>query len=458
MKFPLSTLAAEIDGRLILPDGPADGPVDGPATDPDAIAVDGVSIDSRSGIEGRLFVPLVAARDGHEFIADAVAKGAAAYLTSRPARAELPVPAIEVADTAEALTAIGVAARRRLDGPVVGITGSVGKTSVKDLTLAACRTAGPAWASAASFNNELGVPLTLANAPEGGGVTIVEMGARGIGHIEELCRVARPTIGLVTCVALAHSELFGSLAEVARGKGELIEALPPEGTAVLNADDPNVVAMADRTGARVLTFGTGAGADVRLESVTVDRLLRPTMVVAVDGGRTELTLQVRGAHMALNATAALAAALAAGVPLERAVDGLAAAGSSRWRMEVVEAPGGALVVNDAYNANPTSMRAALRALTELEADRRVAVIGVMAELGDEGPAEHRAIVDEALAAGIEVVAVAAPAYGERAHHVPDRDGARRAVGSIGPGDAVLVKGSRVAELERLVADLVDGPR
>jgi UDP-N-acetylmuramoyl-tripeptide--D-alanyl-D-alanine ligase len=447
VKFLLSTLATEIDGRLIAPSG-----------EPDAsIEVDGVSIDSRSDLDGRLFVPLVAARNGHEFIADAVAKGAAAYLTSQPARTDLAAPAIEVADTSAALTAIGVAARRRLDGPVVGITGSVGKTSVKDLTLAACRSAGPAWASAASFNNELGVPLTLANAPDGGGVTIVEMGARGIGHIEELCSVARPTIGLVTCVALAHSELFGSLAEVARGKGELIEALPPDGTAVLNADDPNVAAMAARTEARVLTFGTAAPADVRLESVTVDRLLRPTMAVVVDGERVEPTLQVRGAHMALNATAALAAALAAGVPLHLAVEGLVGAGSSRWRMEVLEAPGGALVVNDAYNANPTSMRAALRALGELEAERRVAVVGVMAELGEEGPAEHRAIVDEALAVGIEVVAVDAPAYGDRARHVTDRDAARLAVGPLGPGDAVLVKGSRVAQLERLVTDLVSEP-
>ena len=442
MKFSLTTLAAELGGTLT---GPA-------ASDP---TVDGLSIDSRSDVAGRLFIPLVAARDGHQYIGDAVANGAAAYLTSQPARADVDAPAIHVADTAEALTAIGHSARERLRGPVIGITGSVGKTSVKDLTVAACRAAGPAWASIASFNNELGVPLTLANAPDGPGVTIVEMGARGIGHITELCRVARPTIGLVTCVALAHSELFGSLEQVAEGKGELIEALPADGVAVLNADDPLVLAMAARTEARVLTFGRDREADVRLLSTSVDRLLRPTLVVEAGGERAELRLESRGAHMAFNATAALAGALAAGVSFADAVDGLAAAEISRWRMEVLEAPSGGVVINDAYNANPTSMRAALAALAELDTDRRVAVVGIMAELGEEGPAEHRAIVDEAADLGIEVVAVDAPAYGERARHVADRGAAKELVGSVGPRDAVLVKGSRVAELERLAADLVE---
>ncbi len=402
----------------------------------------------------------MAERNGHQFIADAVAAGATAYLTAEEPIENLDVPAIVVEDTAAALTAIGRVARRRLTGPVIGITGSVGKTSVKDLTLAACRAAGPAWASAASFNNELGVPLTLANAPDGDGVVVVEMGARGIGHIAELCEVARPTIGLVTCVALVHSELFGSIEEVARGKGELIESLPADGRAVLNADDPLVAAMGERTAAPTSTFGVVADGvpppDVAVESVVVDRLLRPTMVIRAGADRAELTLDVRGAHMAINAAAALGAALAAGVPFERAVAGLQGAEVSRWRMAVTEAETGALVINDAYNANPTSMRAALRALTELEADRRVAVVGMMAELGEEGPAEHLAIAAEAAAAGIEVIAVDAPAYGDGARHVEDRAGAADAIGPITAGDAVLVKGSRVAGLERLADELIGG--
>ena len=441
LKFELSALARSLPGRLEGDDG----------------TVDGVSIDSRSEIDGRLFVPLVADRDGHEFIADAAANGAAAYLTSQAPRSDVELPAIVVDATDRALTALGSLARERLHGPVVGITGSVGKTSVKDLTLAACRPAGPASASAASFNNELGVPLTLANAPAGVGVTIVEMGARGIGHITELCEVARPTVGLVTCVALAHSELFGSLEGVARAKGELVEALPAAGTAVLNADDPMVAAMATRTEASVLTFGTGIGGsspDVRLGPVTVDRLLRPTFTVDCDRGRAEVTLQVRGAHMALNATAALAGALAAGVGFDEAVAGLREARISHWRMEVAESPAGALVVNDAYNANPTSVRAALRALVDLDADRPVAVLGEMAELGEEGPAEHLAVVGEAVAAGIRVIAVSAPAYGPQAEHATDRDEALERLGPLGPGDAVLVKGSRVAGLEHLARALL----
>ena len=452
MEFALSSLARELGGRLVGPDR----------------TVDGASIDSRSEIDGRLFVPIVAERDGHDFIPAAVAGGAVAYLTSRSPRADVDASAVVVEDTAVALTNLGRLARDRLTGPVIGITGSVGKTSVKDLTLAACRAGGQAWASAASFNNELGVPLTLANAPEGDGVTIVEMGARGIGHIAELCRVARPTIGLVTCVALVHSELFGSIDDVARGKGELIEALPPDGRAVLNADDPRVLAMGRRTAAAVSTFGTvetgspGRSADDRpvpdvgLRSVTVDRLLRPTLEIEVGHDRAELRLEVRGAHMAMNAAAAIAAAAAAGIPFDRAVAGLRDARVSRWRMEVAEAPSGALVVNDSYNANPTSMRAALRALSELEADRRLAVVGAMAELGPEGPAEHGAVAEEARAAGIELVAVAAPAYGPGARHVADRREAIDVIGNLGAGDAVLVKGSRVAGLERLAAELLEG--
>ncbi len=443
----LSSLATDLGGRLHGPDG----------------TVDGAAIDSRGEVDGRLFVPLVAERDGHEFVPAAVDGGAAAYLTSRPPGPSVDAPAIVVDDTAAALTVLGRIARRRLTGPVVGITGSVGKTSVKDLTLAACSTAGAAWASVASFNNELGVPLTLANAPEGSGVTIVEMGARGLGHIAELCEVARPTIGVVTRVALVHSELFGSIDDVASGKGELVEALPTGGTAVLNADDPLVAAMATRTDASVLTYGTGDGADrpsVRSSEVRVDRLLRPTFVVEADvptepgRRRAELTLEVRGAHMASNATAALATALAAGVPFDAAIEGLGSASVSPWRMEVAAAPSGALVINDAYNANPTSMRAAFRSLTELPAERRLAVVGLMAELGPEGPGEHLAIAEEAAEAGIELIAVAAPQYGDRARHVADRDDAAAALGTLGSGDAVLVKGSRVTGLERLAAELL----
>ncbi len=427
------------------------------------VEVDGVSIDSRTIATGNLFVPVVAERDGHEFIDAAVAAGAVAYLTSQgrlpaasPGLSEAPAPtaaAIAVEDTAVALTEIGRVARARLDTPVVAITGSVGKTSVKDLTAAACGQRLAVHASEKSFNNELGVPLTIANAPDEVDVLVLEMGARGKGHIAELCEVGRPTIGVVTTVALAHSELFGSIEGVAEAKGELIEALPPGGVAVLNADNPHAAAMVDRAACDVVTFGVDGG-DVRATNVRVDEVLRPSFVLETPSGSIEVGLSVRGAHMAINAAAATAAALAVGVDLADAAAGLSAAALSPWRMEVTKAPSGLVVVNDAYNANPTSMRAALRALLELPVSDRVAIVGAMAELGEEGDDEHLAVAAEAVADGVRVIAVDAPAYGDRAEHVADRDAAVAALGPVGAGTAVLVKGSRVAGLERVADTLL----
>lgn len=446
VRFKVSELSEHLDGELVGPD----------------VEIDGVSIDSRAVASGNLFVPIVAERDGHDFIPAAAAAGAAAYLTTELPSAESLVPAasaIVVADTSVALTGIGRLARARMTGPVVGITGSVGKTSVKDLTLAACGGVRRTHASEKSFNNELGVPLTLANAPSDVEVTIVEMGARGIGHIAELCEVGRPSVGVVTTVALAHSELFGSIEGVAAAKGELIEALPSGGVAVLNADNPHVAAMAERTDARVLTFGRSPGADVQVVEIQLDELLRPRFVLATPTGRADVELDARGAHMAVNAAAAVAAALAVGVDLADAVAGLAAVEMSPWRMEVTRTAGGLVVINDAYNANPTSMRAALDALTGLDAVERVAVVGEMAELGVEGPAEHLAITEEARAKGVRVIAVAAEAYGPGAEHATDRTEVKAMLGSLGPGAAVLVKGSRVAALEELAAELIeDGGR
>ena len=448
MQFRLSSLASAIGATVHGPD----------------VVVDGVSIDSRSIQRGNLFVPIVAERDGHDFIDGAVQAGAAAVVAAagiaeawgddnRPG-----VPALVVEDTAEALTAIGIEARRRMRGSVIGITGSVGKTSVKDLARAACEgaTVGDrvVWASSASFNNELGVPLTLANAPDDTDIAIVEMGARGIGHIAALAAVASPTIGVVTAVALAHSELFGSIDAVAQGKGELVEALPTDGTAVLNGADPRVAAMAARTAAAVSTYGP-APAEVTVGPVTLDQLLRPTFDVTAQGQTVSVTLEARGAHMASNAGAAVAAALAAGVSLDDAVAGLARVEVSRWRMEVDTGPDGLIVINDAYNANPTSMRAALAALAAVEADHRVAVIGSMAELGEEGPDEHLSVAAEAREVGTAVIAVDAPAYGaDGVDHVPDGAAALEQLRTLGPGAAVLVKGSRVAGLETVAAGLL----
>jgi UDP-N-acetylmuramoyl-tripeptide--D-alanyl-D-alanine ligase len=411
--------------------------------------IDRASIDSRSIGPGALFVPVIAERNGHDFIEAALDAGATAYLSSEPARRGT---AIVVDDTERALAALGSAARDRLEGRhVVGVTGSVGKTSVKDLIRSALAPSLAVHANPASFNNELGLPLTLVNTPGETDVCVLEMGARGQGHIAQLCAIGRPTIGVVTRVAGAHTELLGDLDGVARAKGELVEALPATGTAVLNADDHRVAAMARRTAAEVITFGeSGDVAPVRIE---LDQLLRPSFELRTPAGSARLTLPLAGAHMALNAAAAVAVGLSVGVDLSSLIEGLETASVSQWRMDVTTTDSGAVVINDAYNANPTSVRAALAALAALDVESKIAVLGVMAELGDEHAEEHRAVASEGAAAGIRVIAVAAPEYGDDAEHVADLVAAAGAIGILDQRHAVLVKGSRVAGLERLAAIL-----
>lgn len=439
MRFTTSELAAATDGEVFGRD----------------VQVHGVSIDSRRVAPGALFVPIVAERDGHDFIGDAVTAGAAAYLTHGPIEA---ATAIRVVDTARALTAIGSLARGRLAGPVIGITGSVGKTSVKDLLAGACGSTWRTSASVGSFNNELGVPLTLANAPDDTEVAIVEMGARGRGHIARLCEVARPTIGVVTVVAGAHLEAFGSIEEIAIAKAELVAALDASGTAVLNADDSRVAAMASATDASVVTFGQFR-ADVRAEAVVVGDDLRARFTLHSPWGSAPVQLGVAGRHQVTNALAAATAALVAGTPLDGVVDGLARAELSAGRMAVVTLDGGVRLIDDAYNANPTSMRAALDALVAAPAARRFAVLGTMAELGEGSAEAHRRIAATATAAGVHVVSVAEPAYGLA--EVDAVDGPVAALArlehlDLGPGDVVLVKASRSARLERVVEALLAG--
>lgn len=432
MQLRTSDLAAAVGGRLEGPD----------------VTVNGASHDSRAITPGQLFVPVVAERDGHEFIGAALANGAVAYLTAGPVRGGT---AIVVADTVVALQAAGALARSRLPARVVGVTGSVGKTSVKDLLAAVLAERWATAASLRSFNNELGVPLTLLGAPDGTEAVVVEMGARGIGHIADLCAVASPTIGIVTRVAAVHTEVFRSLEEVAHAKGELVESLPAAGFAVLNAADPLVAAMAARTRARVVTYGDGG--EVRAEGVALDADLQARFRLVTPWGSGPVALGARGLHQVENALAAAAAALVAGEDVAEVGAGLGRAVLSPWRMELSVSPSGARVLNDAYNANPTSVAAAIDSLVALPAERRTAVLGIMAELGDREAAEHAAIGAKARALGIRVIAVGAPDYG--GEDVASVEQALARLGPLGGGDAVLVKGSRVAGLERL-AEMIGG--
>lgn len=432
MRFTASELTDAVDGTLHGPD----------------VDVAGLAIDSRLVAPGQLFAAIRGERDGHEFVPAAFAAGAAVVLVERWDDVDRPAgSAVLVPDVPAALARLARWARRRLPERVVGVTGSVGKTTTKDLLASTLARRYVTAASERSFNNELGVPLTLVNAPDGAEALVVEMGARGAGHISVLCDMASPTIGVVTTVEGVHTEVMGGLEQIAKAKGELIEALPSTGLAVLNADVPLVAAMSDRSAAPVLTFGSAG--QVRAVDVALDDELRPSFRLESPWGSVRVHLGVRGEHNVSNALAAAAVALASDIDPDEVAVGLSEPIASPWRMDLQRSSSGALVLNDAYNAGPASMAAALRSLAALDAPRKVAVLGLMAELGDTGPAEHRRVAQLAEELGVELVAVGTDLYGPAP--LPSAAAAVEVLAGIGDGVAVLVKGSRVAGLE-VVAD------
>jgi UDP-N-acetylmuramoyl-tripeptide--D-alanyl-D-alanine ligase len=423
-----SELTAHLGGELVGPD----------------ISIEGASIDSRTIRPGQLYVPIVAERDGHSFIPAALEAGAPAYLT-----AQEPVggPAICVRDTAAALLSLGAFARGRVGG-AIGITGSVGKTTTKDLLAGCLASTFRTAASKGSFNNELGLPLTLFNAPDAASWVVLEMGARRVGDIKQLASVARPDVGIVTRVAKAHVEYFGDLDGVARAKSELVAALPASGLAVLNFDDPRVRAMAARIACPVLGYAVGADADVRADDITLDGDLRARFRLSSPWGQTDVRLAVHGAHQVANALAAATVAMWCGVPIDSVAEALSVTQGSSLRMEVRHVPGGPVLVVDCYNANPASAEAGLRSLAALPGERKLAVLGLMAELGDHSEPEHRRVALVAEELGIEVVGYQTELYGTT--HVTGVDEAVALLRTMGSGDAAIVKGSRVARLEDVV--------
>ena len=417
------------------------------------VEIDGASFDSRDLKPGQMFVALAAERDGHDFVSGAVDAGAAACLVSREPATDVAsrTTSIVVPDTSIALMDAARWARGRFPAGTmaVGITGSVGKTSTKDLVAAAVATSRRTVANQRSFNNEQGLPVTILNAPIDTEVLVLEMGMRGFGQIELLCRIARPAIGVVTRVGEAHTSKVGGLDGVAQAKGELVEALPSFGAAVLNADDERVLAMRSRTNARVLTFGESPGADIRIDRLELGSRGEARFTALTPSGSIDVRLSIPGRHMASNAAAAIAVGVVLGVPLEAMVEGLATASLSPHRMSIVRSKNGSTVVDDSYNANPTSMQAALETLAGLPASRRVAVLGVMAELDDEAEA-HGRIAAFAARLGVELIAVGTDAYGIPGISI---DGAVERLFELDASAAVLVKGSRVAGLDRLVEKL-----
>jgi UDP-N-acetylmuramoyl-tripeptide--D-alanyl-D-alanine ligase len=448
---PLSEIAAAVRGTLRGPDA----------------VVSAVRIDSRTVGPGNLFVAIAGERvDGHDFVADAFERGAVAAVVHRP---EIAGTVIEVPDTGRALPDLAADERGRMRGArVVGITGSNGKTSAKDLAAAVVGTRLRTHASPASFNNEIGLPLTLLGAAPGVEVVVAEMGARREGDVRLLCDVARPDAVVVTNVGVAHMGIFGSWDAIVRAGSEPVEWLGADGTAIVNADDPVARAYADETDAAVITFGLDPGADVRAEDVELGPDARATFTLWSAGEREPVGLAVPGDHMVSNALAAAAVGRWAGVTLAECATALKGAGIGHWRMETSTGSSGIVIVNDAYNANPESMAAALKSARWMaKGERLVAVLGHMAELGPVEFEEHEKLGRLVVRIGVErlitvgerarTIARAAIREGQLPEDVSSYEDPSDAAADVSewarPGDVVLVKGSRVAGLERVAEAL-----
>ena len=455
----------------------------------DAVTARYVTTDSRTAGPGALFVALPGESfDGHTFVGAALSAGASGAVVRRGEAADGDASRLlDVDDPGRALLDLAADERSSLTALVFGVTGSTGKTCTKDFLASVLGERLAVVASPASFNNEVGLPLTLLSASEETQALVCEMGARGPGHIRLLCEVARPSIGVVTNVGVAHMQLFGSPQVLHDAKAELPESLPPEGAAILNGDDPVVRSYRYRTPARVVLYGVASeDADVRGLQVAPmgaagdriwlapghrlgDRLRRRAgFVLSTPDGSATVRLPVPGEHMVPNALAAAAAGWAAGLSNDEIVRGLESTSVSASRMQLFDAPGGIRVIDDAYNANPASMAAALRAARWMAGDGRcVAVLGHMAELGQISIEEHERVgellarlgIDELVTVGEQatLIAVGAEREGvepERIHRTGTDAEALAVLGRVlRPDDLVLVKASRVAKLERLVEAL-----
>ena len=432
------------------------------------VRVDGAVIsDSRLAEPGSLYVARVGEfADGHDFASAAAESGAVATLGSRAVEG---MPTVVVDDVQ---TAFGVLARAVVDRAddlrIVGITGSSGKTSTKDLLGQVLSPLAESVVPEGSFNSEMGVPLTVCRVSTGTRYLVAEMGADGVGHIAYLTRIAPPQVGIVLNVGRAHVGEFGSVEAIAQTKGELVEALPADGLAVLNADDPRVAAMKSRSMAPVLLVGTGEDADLRAVDIELDDKSRASYTLVGDGEPRRIRLGLFGVHHVGNSLAVYAAARHLGVDADHIVSVFEnAAAVSRWRMEVHELGNGVTIVNDAYNANPDSMAAALRALATMTAcGRKVAVLGQMLELGESSAEEHAGVGRKAaefgvdllitVGAGADAIGSAAQAAGVECKHVDDVDAAFQLLtGTLKPGDIALLKSSRDSGLRYLGDRLVD---
>ena len=448
---PLSDVARAVDGLLVGGDA----------------EITSVVTDSRSAGPGSLFVALPGERtDGGLFVPEAFEHGAAGALVRDGA--EAPGPSVFVRSTGDAFLQLAADERLRMTARVVGVTGANGKTSTKDLTAAVAGTTCITHASPGSFNNEVGLPVTMLGARPDVEVVIAELGARRKGDVTRLCEIAQPDIVVVTNVGVAHLEIFGSWDAIVEASAEPVDAIEAGGVAVLNADDPVVASFAERCRGRVVTYGTVIGADVRAVDVSLDAGGRSAFTLIRGADRAPVRLAVPGEHMVSNALAAAAVGLELGVPLATAAEALGRANVSRWRMESFTTPSGIRVLNDSYNANPESMAAALKTARWMAGDARcIAVLGAMAELGPIADREHERVgelaarmrIDRVVVVGLDasLIATAAEREGVEPENVVAYEGIDQALADVidhaHPGDLVLCKASRVAGLERLAEAL-----
>jgi UDP-N-acetylmuramoyl-tripeptide--D-alanyl-D-alanine ligase len=426
--------------------------------------IHGVSISSRDIKPGELFAAFVGEKaDGHQFIGDAEAQGASAALVSRMVDLDgSSIPLLEVSDVLSAIRTLAQFERKRFTGPVVGITGSNGKTTTKDMLAAVFAATGSCTATAKNLNNELGLPLTILRRTMKDWALILEMGMRGKGQIAGLCDIAQPTIGIITNIGQSHIELLGSQEGIALAKAELLESLPETGAAILRAEDPWLRRVANLSPAKVHWYGNTADADARAESVRSNE--EGTYFDAiVYGQRVPCFIRTFGAHNVSNALAALLAGAITNVNLGQAAEQLARLAPSSGRLRFVGGKRGGFVIDDCYNASPVSMQASLDVLVDRAGDRQtVAVLGDMYELGDFAESGHRAVGMRAANLGVDTIVcigqlgtwIADEAKRAGARHVVHYETKEQAIADTGgwlPDDAaVLVKASRGLGLEAVV--------
>lgn len=420
-----------------------------------------VATDSRALRDGDLFVALRGENfDGHDFLAQAAAAGAVAALVSHDGAA--PLSRLRVADTQRALGRLGAYNRALFNGPLVAITGSSGKTTVKNMVRSVLAQRGRTQATQGNLNNEIGVPLTLLALEPGVEYAVVEMGAARAGDIAWLCELGRPTVALLLNAMPAHLQGFGSVADVAAAKGEIFDGLGEGNCAVINADQPWAPAWRERAGAAtVLDFGLTAPAAVTARAVRPDGARGVGFTAITPRGELPVTLRLPGVHNVANALAAIAVGLACALNLDEIGAGLEAVTPTPGRLVTTVSPGGASVIDDCYNANPGSVRAAIDLLAGC-AGRRTLVLGAMRELGPESEALHREVGEYAAVAGIDrlwgvgpELQVAVSGFGGAGRWFPDCDAALSALaGEFGAGDTVLVKGSRSTRMERVLHALL----